>query len=61
MLGSSVRALVARVTIQKTGARGAKRARVCAKKESRTFRPRVRLSRVLRRLGIVRGALVTVQ
>ena len=61
MLGSSVRALVVRVTIQKTGARGAKWARICAKKGSRAFRPRVRSSRVLRRLGIVRGVLVTVQ
>ena len=61
MLGSSVRALIACATIQKTGARGAKRARVHAKKGSRAFRPCVRSSRVLRRLGIVRGALVTVQ
>ena len=34
--------------------RGAKRARVRAKKGSHTFRPRVRSSCVRRRLGIVR-------
>ena len=58
MLGSSVRVLG---HDSKTGARGAKRARVRAKKGSRAFRRRVHSLRVLRRLGIVRGALVTVQ
>ena len=56
MLGSSVRALVVHVTIQK----GTKWACVCAKKGSRAFRPCVHLSRMFRHLDIVRGALVTI-
>ena len=61
MLGSSVCALVARVTIQKQARVRAKWARVRAKKGSRAFRPHMHSLCVLRRLGIVRGALVTVQ
>ena len=61
MLGSSIRALVARVTIQKRAPEAPKKARVRAKRGSRTSRPCVRSSRVLRRLDIVRTALATVQ
>ena len=61
MLGSSVHALIVRATIQKTGARGAQRDHVCTKTGLCTFRPCVRLSRVLRHLGIVGEDLVTVQ
>ena len=44
-----------------TGAQGAKRAHVCAKKGSRAFRPCVCSSRVFRRLDIVRVAQAPVQ
>ena len=60
MLGSSVRALIARVTIQKR-ALEAPNGLAYAPKRVRAFQPHVHLSRVLRRLDIVRGALVTVQ
>ena len=58
MLGSSVRALAARATIQKWALEAPNG---LAKKGSRAFGPCVRSSRVLRRLGIVGGALLTVQ
>ena len=61
MLGSSIRALVARITIQKRALKETKRAHVRAKRGSRASRPCVRSSRVLHRLGIVRVALATVQ
>ena len=60
MLGSSIRVLVARVTIQKR-ALAPKQAHMRAKRGSRASRPWVRSSRVLRRLDIVRIALSTVQ
>ena len=56
MLGSLVRALVARVMIQKWALEAPNRLVYMPKKGSREFR-----LRVLGRLGIVRGALVTVQ
>ena len=61
MLGSSVLALVARVTIQKWALQVPNGLAYVPKKGSRAFQPRVRSFRVLRHLGIVRGALVTVQ
>ena len=62
MLGSSIRALVVHITIQKRALEaGSKRAHVHTKRGARTSQPCVHSSRVLRRLDIVRIALATVQ
>ena len=61
MLGSLVAHARCARHDSKMGARGAKQARMCANKGLRAFWPCVRSSRVLSRLGIVGGALVTVQ